>query len=138
MRSYSIVWLISLSIIFSRSIRMAAHGRISFFFMAQLYIMKYNWVMKKNEYIYVFFLLWRNMYISWKRMNIYIFFLFMNEYIYIYIYQFFFFLFMATHVAHARGRWIRATAASLRHSRSNTGSEPHLKSTPQLAATLDP
>ena len=37
----------------------------------------------------------------------------------------------------ARGR-IRAIAAGLHHSHSNTGSEPHLRSTPQLTATLDP
>uniref|UniRef100_A0A8D0RRC0 Glycerophosphodiester phosphodiesterase domain containing 1 n=1 Tax=Sus scrofa TaxID=9823 RepID=A0A8D0RRC0_PIG len=37
----------------------------------------------------------------------------------------------------ARGR-IGAIAAGLHHSHSNTGSEPHLRSTPQLTATLDP
>ena len=37
----------------------------------------------------------------------------------------------------ARGR-IGATAASLHHSHSNTGSEPCLQPTPQLTATLDP
>ena len=37
----------------------------------------------------------------------------------------------------ARGR-IRATAASLPHSHSNTRSEPHLQSIPQLMETLDP
>ena len=37
----------------------------------------------------------------------------------------------------ARGR-IRATAAGLRHSHSNTGSEPHLHPTPQLTAMPDP
>ena len=37
----------------------------------------------------------------------------------------------------ARGR-IRPTAAGLRHSPSNTGSEPHLRSPPQLPATPDP
>ena len=37
----------------------------------------------------------------------------------------------------ARGR-IRAVAAGLHHSHSNTGSEPHLRPTPQLTATLDP
>ena len=49
--------------------------------------------------------------------------------------------FRATPVAYggsqARGR-IRATAASLHHSHSNVGSEPHLQPTPQLSATLDP
>ena len=34
--------------------------------------------------------------------------------------------------------WIGATAASLRHSHSNKGSEPCLGSTPQLMARLDP
>ena len=34
--------------------------------------------------------------------------------------------------------WIRAAAASLCHSHANTGSEPHLQTPPQLAATRDP
>jgi len=54
---------------------------------------------------------------------------------------FLFLLFRATPAAYgssqARGR-IRAAAPSLRHSHSNTGSEPHLRATPQLIATLDP
>ena len=54
--------------------------------------------------------------------------------------SFFFFLFEATSMAHgssqARG-WIRATAAGLYHSHSNAGSEPHLRPTLQLKATLD-
>ena len=33
---------------------------------------------------------------------------------------------------------IRAVAAGLHHSHSNTGSEPHLKPIPQLMASLDP
>ena len=33
---------------------------------------------------------------------------------------------------------IRAEAAGLHHSHSNIGSEPHLRPTPQLTATLDP
>ena len=37
----------------------------------------------------------------------------------------------------ARGL-IGATAAGLRQSLSNAGSEPHLQPTPQLTATLDP
>ena len=37
----------------------------------------------------------------------------------------------------ARGR-IRATAAGLHHSHSNSGSEPHLQPTPQLPAMPDP
>ena len=37
----------------------------------------------------------------------------------------------------ARG-WIRAAAAGLHHSHGNTGSEPYLQPTPQLAITLDP
>ena len=37
----------------------------------------------------------------------------------------------------ARSR-IRATPASLHHSHSNVGSEPHLQPTPQLMAMLDP
>ena len=57
--------------------------------------------------------------------------------------SFFFFLlfFRAVPVAHggsqARGP-IGATAASLHHSHSNAGSEPHLRPTPQLTATPDP
>ena len=37
----------------------------------------------------------------------------------------------------AKGR-IRATAVSLCHSHSNSGSEPRLRPTPQLMATPDP
>ena len=37
----------------------------------------------------------------------------------------------------SQGR-IRAGAASLHHSHSNAGFEPHLQPTPQLEATLDP
>ena len=37
----------------------------------------------------------------------------------------------------ARGQ-IGAVAASLQHTHSSTGSEPHLGPTPQLMATLDP
>ena len=52
----------------------------------------------------------------------------------------FFFLFMAPPGTYggsqARGQ-IRAVAASLRHSHRNTRSEPHLRPTPQLVATLD-
>ena len=53
----------------------------------------------------------------------------------------FFFLFMATSAAYggsqARGP-VGATAASLYHSHSNARSKPHLRTTPQLMATLDP
>ena len=56
-------------------------------------------------------------------------------------YFFFFCLFKAAPVAYggsqARGR-IRDAAASLQHSHSNVGSEPHLPPTPQLMATPDP
>ena len=52
-----------------------------------------------------------------------------------------FLLFMAAHGAYggsqARGGPVRATVAG-RHEHSNTGSEPHLRCTPQLSATLDP
>ena len=37
----------------------------------------------------------------------------------------------------ARGL-IRAAAAGLHHNHSNTGSKPHLRPTPQLAAMTDP
>ena len=54
---------------------------------------------------------------------------------------FYFFLFRATPAAYgssqARGR-IGAAAAILGHSHHNTGSEPRLRPTPQLTATLDP
>ena len=54
---------------------------------------------------------------------------------------FFFNLFRATPIAYgssqARGQ-IRAVAASLHHSHSNAGSEPHQQPTPQLTATPDP
>ena len=33
---------------------------------------------------------------------------------------------------------IRPTAAGLHHSHSNMGSEPHLQTSPELTATLDP
>ena len=54
---------------------------------------------------------------------------------------FFFFFFRAMPVAYgnsqARGR-IRATATGLHRSHSNSGSEPHLRPTPQLVTTRDP
>ena len=54
---------------------------------------------------------------------------------------FFFWLFRAALVAYG-GSWamgpVRATAAGLQHSHSNAGSEPNLRPTPQLVATLDP
>ena len=54
---------------------------------------------------------------------------------------FFFFLFRAAPTAHggpqARGL-IRAIAAGLHHSHSNTRSKPHLRPTPELTATPDP
>ena len=60
--------------------------------------------------------------------------------IYLFIYLFFC-LFRAAFVAYggfqARGQ-IGAVAASLNHSHSNVGSEPHLRPTPQLMAMLDP
>ena len=60
--------------------------------------------------------------------------------IYLFIY-FLILLFRAIPAAYggsqARGL-IGATAAGLRHSPSNAGSEPHLRPTPQLMAILDP
>ena len=57
------------------------------------------------------------------------------------VFFFFFFLFRATDVAYgdsqARGQ-IGAMAAGLHHSHSNTGSELHLRYTPQLMAMPDP
>ena len=53
---------------------------------------------------------------------------------------FFFFLRaapMAYGDSQARGQ-VGAVAASLHHSHSNVGSEPHLRPTPQLTATPDP
>ena len=44
---------------------------------------------------------------------------------------------MAYGRSQARGL-VRATAAGLRHSHSNVGSEPCLPPTPQLTATPDP
>ena len=53
----------------------------------------------------------------------------------------FFFLFRAAPTAYgssqARGP-IGDVAAGLHHSHSNTRSEPHLRPTPQLTATLEP
>ena len=59
-----------------------------------------------------------------------------------FFFNFYFFVFSrATPKAYgdsqARGR-IRVTAAGLCQSHSNTGSEPHLRPTPQLTAMLDP
>ena len=51
--------------------------------------------------------------------------------------SFFMFLSAAYGSPQTRGR-ISATAAGLHHSQSNTRSEPHLRLTPQLLATLDP
>ena len=54
---------------------------------------------------------------------------------------FLFFLLRAALLAYGRSQargWIRATSVSLRHSHSNAESEPRLRPTPQLTATLDP
>ena len=54
---------------------------------------------------------------------------------------FFFLLFRAVPTAYGGSQaWgpIRATAASLHHSHSNSGSDPSLRPTPQLKATPDP
>ena len=58
--------------------------------------------------------------------------------------SFFFFFFLSFYghtpahgVSQARGS-MGTIAASLRHSNRNTGSEPHLQSTPQLMAMQDP
>ena len=63
-----------------------------------------------------------------------------NDYLYLLIFIHFFFPFRATPVAYgssqARGR-IRRAPAGLHHSHSNTGSELHLWSMLQPAATLD-
>ena len=64
-----------------------------------------------------------------------------GDYSFLSVFVFFVFFFLrAVPVAHgssqARGR-IKATAAGLHHSHSNSGSELHLKPTPQLMATPD-
>ena len=52
---------------------------------------------------------------------------------------FFFWLFRTTPVGYGGPRLgVRAAAAGLRHSHSNTRPEPHLQSTPQLMAMPDP
>ena len=54
---------------------------------------------------------------------------------------FFFCLFRAAPAAYGGSQArspIRAVAVALHHSRSNTGSTPHLQPTPQLKATPDP
>ena len=59
----------------------------------------------------------------------------------IFYFYFYFLLFRAVPAAYggSQGRsQIRATAAGLCHSHSNSGSEPHLRPTPQHIATLDP
>ena len=60
---------------------------------------------------------------------------------YIHMYFSFFFLLRVTPVAYggsqARGQ-IRAAAAGLCHSHSDTGSEAHLRPTPQTTAMPDP
>ena len=62
----------------------------------------------------------------------------------LFIYLFIFYLFAFSRAAaaayggsHPRGL-IGAVASGLRHSRSKARSEPHLRPTPQLTATLDP
>ena len=60
-----------------------------------------------------------------------------EEFIYLFILFYFFLFFRAYRGSQARGP-IGATAASLRRSHSNTGSELHLQPTPQLMATPDP
>ena len=57
------------------------------------------------------------------------------------IFFFFYLLFRAAHTAYGGSQprsWFGATAAGLCHSRSNTGSKPHLQPTPQLTAMPDP
>ena len=58
-----------------------------------------------------------------------------------FIFIFFVFFWGVTPAAHGhsqgRGR-IGPTAMGLHHSRSNSGSEPHLRPTPQLTAMPDP
>ena len=60
----------------------------------------------------------------------------------IYFYQVIFFFFLWPHLQHMEvprlGVESRTAAASLRHSHSNARSEPCLRPTPQLMATLDP
>ena len=62
-------------------------------------------------------------------------------YLFICLFIVFFVFSRAAPTAHgdsqARGL-IRVVAASLHHSHSNVGSEPHLQPTPQLMATPDP
>ena len=61
--------------------------------------------------------------------------------IYLFIYLFIYFLLRAAPMAYgnseARGP-VGAVAASLPHSHSNAGSEPHLRPAPQLTAMPDP
>ena len=61
--------------------------------------------------------------------------------LFLYVHFFLSFVFRATPAAYrgsqARGQTV-AVATALRHSHSNTRSEPHLRPTPQLTATLDP
>ena len=58
--------------------------------------------------------------------------------VFFFVFLFFFFraALTACGVPQARSG-IRATTAGLYHSHSNTGSEPHLRTTPQFTATLD-
>ena len=69
----------------------------------------------------------------------------MSIYLFIYLFILFyfilFFLFRATPDAFGgsqAGGLIASVATGLRHSYSNTESEPHLRPTPQLTATPDP
>ena len=62
---------------------------------------------------------------------------FFNLGIYLFIYCLFRAVPMAYGSSQARGR-SGAVAAGLHHSYSETSSEPHLRATPQLMATLDP
>ena len=59
----------------------------------------------------------------------------------LFFFFFFFFFFWAAPTAYGRSQArgpIEAVATGPRQSHSNTGSEPHLWTTPQLTATLDP
>ena len=58
-----------------------------------------------------------------------------------YLFYFYFSLFRSAPTAYGSsqaGGQIGATAAGVHHSHGNAGSEPHLRLTPQLEATLDP
>ena len=92
---------------------------------------------------FLFLNFWGQLLISFKTYRKFNFsiYLFVYLFVYLFIYLFIFVFSRAAPTAYggsqARGP-TGAVAAGLHHSHSNVGSEPRLRPTPQLMATLDP